>query len=198
MRTILAVGVLLGGVAIALLFRRPSSPADPPAPGVSERLVLRKQGAPSSEAAPGLAAPGTPRDRPARPAETAKKTPAVLTPADPGPSPPSLARTYPRPHPIESSRREPSSGPAPPRAGTPQTTVWTHRIADGDTLQGLAQRYLGRAGRAGEIYEANRDVLSRPDILPIGAELKIHSGTPAAAAAPSPPRRPLVPVPSVP
>jgi nucleoid-associated protein YgaU len=48
-----------------------------------------------------------------------------------------------------------------------------HRIVDGDTLPQLAQRYLGSAERQGEIFEANRGVLSSPDLLPIGAMLKI-------------------------
>lgn len=51
----------------------------------------------------------------------------------------------------------------------------THRIVDGDTLSGLATKYLGRADRFGEIYEANRDVLRSPDVLPLGAMLKIPS-----------------------
>ena len=49
-----------------------------------------------------------------------------------------------------------------------------HKIVDGDTLPLLAERYLGSASRAMEIYQANRDVLSDPNILPLhGAELKI-------------------------
>jgi nucleoid-associated protein YgaU len=49
----------------------------------------------------------------------------------------------------------------------------THRIVDGDTLGALAQRYLGSASRAGEIFAANRDVLFDPQLLPIGVILKI-------------------------
>jgi nucleoid-associated protein YgaU len=49
----------------------------------------------------------------------------------------------------------------------------THRIVDGDTLRRLAQRYLGNAERFGEIYEANRDVLNNPDLLPIGKVLRL-------------------------
>jgi hypothetical protein len=49
----------------------------------------------------------------------------------------------------------------------------THQIADGDTLSKLASRYLGRGDRYLEIYELNRDVLASPDLLPIGAVLKI-------------------------
>ena len=49
----------------------------------------------------------------------------------------------------------------------------THKIIDGDSLALLAERYLGSASRASEIFAANRNVLSQPEILPIGVELKI-------------------------
>jgi hypothetical protein len=49
----------------------------------------------------------------------------------------------------------------------------THIVADGDSLERLASRYLSDPQRSREIYELNRDVLSAPDLLPIGAELKI-------------------------
>ena len=52
-------------------------------------------------------------------------------------------------------------------------TAQTHRVVDGDTLPALAERYLGSAARAEEIYRANRDVLSDPGLLPIGADLKL-------------------------
>jgi hypothetical protein len=48
-----------------------------------------------------------------------------------------------------------------------------HVVADGDTLSQLALRYLGRAELYGQIYELNRDVLASPDLLPIGAVLRI-------------------------
>jgi nucleoid-associated protein YgaU len=48
-----------------------------------------------------------------------------------------------------------------------------HRIVDGDTLDGLAQRYLGDAHRAEEIFELNRDQLRDPNILPVGRRLRI-------------------------
>jgi nucleoid-associated protein YgaU len=56
----------------------------------------------------------------------------------------------------------------------------THRIIDGDSLALLAERYLGSASRAMEIYDANRAVLAHPEILPIGAELKIPRADQAA------------------
>lgn len=54
-----------------------------------------------------------------------------------------------------------------------QPAVRTHKIVDGDTLSRLAQRYLGSADRYQQIYEANRDVLRSPDLLPIGKVLRL-------------------------
>jgi phage tail protein X len=48
-----------------------------------------------------------------------------------------------------------------------------HRIIEGDTLPRIATQYLGSPERYREIYEANRDVLQHPEILPIGVELQI-------------------------
>jgi len=48
-----------------------------------------------------------------------------------------------------------------------------HRIVDGDTLTALAEKYLGGGDRRLEIYDANRDVLPSPDLLPIGIEIAI-------------------------
>lgn len=49
----------------------------------------------------------------------------------------------------------------------------THLIEDGDSLEKLASQYLDDPLRSREIFELNREVLSSPDLLPIGAELKI-------------------------
>jgi hypothetical protein len=57
----------------------------------------------------------------------------------------------------------------------------THAISDGDTLSRLAGQYLGNSERYLEIYEANRDLLVSPDLLPIGKVLKIPLGQSGAA-----------------
>ncbi|MEX0979006.1 MAG: tail protein X [Pirellulales bacterium] len=69
----------------------------------------------------------------------------------------------------------------------PAATTSRHVVVDGDTLTTLAVRYLGRAEAYQEIFELNRDLLASPDLLPIGAELKIPprksagtAGTPLA------------------
>jgi nucleoid-associated protein YgaU len=62
----------------------------------------------------------------------------------------------------------------------------THTIIDGDSLAKLAERFLGDARLSDEIYQANRDVLKSPDLLPIGVDIKLPP-RPFAQAAPAPP-----------
>ncbi|QDU55247.1 LysM peptidoglycan-binding domain-containing protein [Aeoliella mucimassa] len=84
-----------------------------------------------------------------------------------------------------------------------------HVVSDGDSLAKLAERYLGDAGRARDIYELNRDVVEHPDLLRIGAKLRIPERLPAAqqvnvfdasgtAAASYAPQSRLVPLPELP
>jgi nucleoid-associated protein YgaU len=58
-------------------------------------------------------------------------------------------------------------------AHTDDAPVRTHIIVDGDSLAKLAGRYLDDPRRSNEIFTLNRGVLSDPELLPIGAELKI-------------------------
>jgi nucleoid-associated protein YgaU len=60
---------------------------------------------------------------------------------------------------------------ASPQGDTGQ--IVTHRIKDGDTLPRLAERYLGSASRAEEIFRQNQQVLPAPDLLPVGKVLRI-------------------------
>jgi len=55
----------------------------------------------------------------------------------------------------------------------------THVVVDGDSLAKLAGRYLDDPRRSDEIFACNRGVLSDPELLPIGAELKIPPRGPA-------------------
>ena len=109
--------------------------------------------------------------------------------------PPRLARDYP-------DYRETSSFgagvgaeyrlPEPPDS---RPAIRIHKVAEGDTLALLAERYLGSAARAVEIFELNRGALSAPDALPLGEELKIPPrSAPAAEEGDMLPPRPLVPV----
>jgi nucleoid-associated protein YgaU len=47
------------------------------------------------------------------------------------------------------------------------------RVRYGDTLSSIADRNLGDADRWDELYRANRDQLSDPDVLPVGLSLRL-------------------------
>jgi hypothetical protein len=79
-------------------------------------------------------------------------------------------------------------------------SIVRHRVVDGDSLETLAERYLGTAQRADQIYQANRVRLAAPDLLPIGTELTItllSNATVASDKAASPEDRAAAPVASV-
>jgi LysM repeat protein len=48
-----------------------------------------------------------------------------------------------------------------------------HTVVSGDTLSKLAKQYLGDAGRYMEIFNANKDTLSTPDMIKVGQKLNI-------------------------
>jgi nucleoid-associated protein YgaU len=54
-----------------------------------------------------------------------------------------------------------------------QAAMRRHRLTDGDSLEGLAERYLGDARRANEIFEVNREILPAADLLPLGKIIRI-------------------------
>ena len=92
-----------------------------------------------------------------------------------------------------------SNGPFPPLArnvAAPRDAEQpvTHRVVDGDTLARLAEQYLGNSSRRLEIFEANRRLLKDPDVLPIGADLKIPPQNPVAAVVDANAPAPLVPL----
>jgi hypothetical protein len=70
---------------------------------------------------------------------------------------------------ISNNQVAPPPWPVPDEASESRT----HIVIDGDSLERIASRYLSDPRRSREIYELNREVLSAPDLLPIGAELKI-------------------------
>ncbi len=176
-RLISAAAVMLVGLGLALCFRHPSAESDVPIPLQSDPLVLRKQPDPRTFAA-SESSPASSQPLPAAPGEPRRASPTIVTPSDRPAPPPELPKSYPT-----------SSQPASTRWGTslsemlPETASAppTHKIIDGDSLALLAERYLGSASRAMEIYEANRNVLAQPEILPIGAELKIPRADQASA-----------------
>ena len=59
---------------------------------------------------------------------------------------------------------------APPPSGA-QETIYV--VKPGDTLGAIAQRFYGKASLYAKIFEANRDILSNPDLIKVGQKLKI-------------------------
>lgn len=95
--------------------------------------------------------------------------------------PPALADQY-RPlfKPVASTDNSGRVLPLGPQPTPPAKPLKRHTIHDGDTLESLAVRYLGDSQRAAEILQLNRNVLSDPELLPIGMTIVIP---PAAATA---------------
>jgi nucleoid-associated protein YgaU len=194
-RIALAAGVLLTGTLGAMLFRHPHCAV----PGPVERgdaLLLRKQVGPSASA-PVTVRPSVRIESQAADSTPLAQPPVTLLPMDPGQPPPELAKTYPGAGPISAGSWESPPVEEEQSEGRPAVRMRTHKITDGDTLGALAERYLGAASRSEEIFQANRDVLSAPGLLPIGVILKIP--LPASDPASNTARasgRPLVPVPA--
>jgi hypothetical protein len=227
---ILAAGaILVAGFAVAILFFRQvrQRPAADFA-AKSQDVVLRETFHPQVEeesatphlsgriepiTAPAAAAPAPSAAAPsADPLAAEAAAPLVSTP-------PQMADRYQSSLPEGVSPTDPfqtavdRKPPPPPRSGAGQPRYRRHVIRDGDTLAGLAERYLGDSTRQSEILALNRETLRASDVLPIGAVLRIPPGSAGApAAAPSatpiaspapvvpagPPEEPLVPVPNAP
>lgn len=63
---------------------------------------------------------------------------------------------------------------APPVAVMPDAVVpQSYVVRDGDDLTGIATRFYGHASAATAIWAANRDALPDPNVLPIGAVLRL-------------------------
>jgi nucleoid-associated protein YgaU len=165
----MALCVLLGGFCAAMLFRRDSPRPALSSPAAAEQLRIRSRKLAAARVDPPQDSHGTlPADLSPPPSPAARPA-VVVKPLDRQESPPPLAPKYPEASPTASSRWGASMEMMLPL----KETARTHRIVDGDTLEELAQRYLGSADRAREIFDANRDVLADPKLLPIGAELKM-------------------------
>jgi nucleoid-associated protein YgaU len=169
----LAICILIGGLFIAIVFRPVISMPAGTIAEMNTPLSLQHQQLPLPTPPPeqSLATmPSADQQLSARP--TSSPSPTVLStlgPPQPGPNSP------PR-YPVYSSTNSARWGmplDMMPTVARPADGPQVHKIVDGDTLEALAARYLGSAARAMEIFQANRDVLADPELLPIGVELKI-------------------------
>lgn len=65
----------------------------------------------------------------------------------------------------------PTVSPAP--ASADLTVPTTYRVRDGDDLGTIAGRFYGHPAAASAIWAANRETIQHPDLLPIGAEIRL-------------------------
>ncbi len=64
-------------------------------------------------------------------------------------------------------------GPLPGPGGAPAAEVQIYEVKPGDTLGHIAQRFYGKASLYMKIFEANKDILTNPDLIKVGQKLKI-------------------------
>jgi hypothetical protein len=173
-KTALAFCVLLAGVCAAFLFRPDHSlPALPEAESKEQLLLRYRVHPPAADVRPSGVGRADSQLRASCGAISGVRPATIVTPLDRRELPPSLPPEHPVSAPAASSRWGVPQRMLPPIASPADETTRTHTIVDGDTLAALAERYLGSASRADEIYRANRDVLSGPGLLPIGVQLKV-------------------------
>ena len=201
MKVGLSLGVFLVGVVGALFFRREPE-KKPVSPQLQNTSQLDQQIAEKARG-PYLSQPEEFLDsKPATVAKTSEKsnrTAATLSLEDEGQPQGSannrggssgsnhVASTVPPPL-SANAEWEAVGTPGPIAAATPSTnnrnvpvartatvaeTTRTHVVQAGETLSGLAGKYLGSTARYREIYDANRDVLRSPNSLTEGLTLKI-------------------------
>lgn len=179
-RRILGITVISVGVCAALPFRyqavnAPDDTCEVPAASTSRNELTLQLTIPAAMAA----APATEiSPRPVSSVATTKPTPPHEVRREELQTPPSIASTF---EPLVAAPRVATSPVATFPVATTKPVLTTgrgqpaqrHRISDGDTLEALAERYLGDRDRWPSIWEANDGLLRDPSILPIGLEIRI-------------------------
>lgn len=165
--------MLGGALALSFTFRRDRSQPAPPTVAKAQLLVLRetpppvdvqivRPDAPTAEIQPTLLAP------PPRAAEEPDPMEAEFARLAP---PPMMARTYPNRSAWSSYATGIDLEVLAGQERGPLERI--HKVRDGDTLEALAERYLGDRSRWREIYQQNSAVIEQPELLPLGARLRI-------------------------
>jgi nucleoid-associated protein YgaU len=180
-RLIAAAAVMFVGVGIALCFRRVPGETTMTIPSQNGGQAAAKPIAArnvTAEARPVTVYPA-PRPLPVAAHQPRRESPTVVSRGLQPVPPPEFPKSYPDGEVLACGSPASSRWGASLAAAVPPPV--THKIVDGDTLPALAERYLGSESRAREIYEANRAVLSDPNILRIGVVLSIPSGDKAGS-----------------
>jgi len=194
-RVFLGISIIAGGVCASLPFRRDATIATAPELSVASPqkdrnplLPLAVSPPPVSTVAPGQTVPGIPSapspyldngseplkrviGNPSRSPLAIEEIPAL--PKDKSSALPMLPVSF-QVKESDESHRAPWQPPK--LAEGPAAPPREHRIRKLDTLEDLAERFLGSKDRADEIFEANRNVLKDRHILPLGAAIRIPGG----------------------
>lgn len=194
-RVFLGLSIIAGGVCASLPFRRDATIATAPELSVASPqkdrnplLPLAVSPPPVSTVAPGQTVPGIPSapspyldngseplkrviGNPWRSPSAIEEIPAL--PKDKSSALPMLPVSF-QVKESDESHRAPWQPPK--LAEGPSAPPREHRIRKLDTLEDLAERFLGSKDRADEIFEANRNVLKDRHILPLGAAIRIPGG----------------------
>ena len=209
-RILIAAGVLAAGLLAAWPFRQPAAPwPRTPAAPLPLELTLRRQEVALSVSAPSDQSPAAGLDASPKRSAPAAGQPSATKVADAGlrleqlTPPPELPVAFhnssasvavDRADDAKGSSRPPAAHAGPltrdERTGaTLQRRPRIHYVRDGDSLESLAERFLGSRERASEIFEANRGTLSRPELLPVGTKIVIppRDGEAAALTGPATP-----------
>jgi LysM repeat protein len=67
---------------------------------------------------------------------------------------------------------KPAPAPAPPPP-PPKPVERIHEVVAGESLSKIALKYYGNGNKYMKIFEANRDILSNPDLIKPGQKLRI-------------------------
>ena len=123
------------------------------------------------------AAPGRPGPAAtAEPAKAGDESPGTLEQLAPGGKTPD-GKTPPSPAPGKGTPKPPPAGGYQrvdsQHAATTLPAPRTYVIQKGDTLSALSRKFYGKAGQWRRIYEANPDVITDPNKLPVGATIVV-------------------------
>jgi nucleoid-associated protein YgaU len=66
-----------------------------------------------------------------------------------------------------------AAAPTIPGPGQMAGEATVYEVKPGDTLGAIAQRFYGKASLYPKIFDANRDILTNPDLIKVGQKLKI-------------------------
>lgn len=158
----------MGGALAALPFRQPARIGVQAAVSKVADITIRRKDVTASVSPQEELSPAVGLEQASPAVELSGPLPARADLDGLGP-PPELPTRF-----MPVSRREPVATWRPNPSVLPKEAIWRkHRLVDGDNLEALAERYLGSRERAGEIFEANQNILPARDLLPIGKTIRI-------------------------